>query len=332
MLKKISVIIIGVLFVSTLSVSVYAAEYKASADLELFYESSEDVGGTDDNDKFKTNQLYFTVDGEFDNNMAARLKLDGADIISSDGKDVTHKIVEEANFTTKDIGGSPVSVVFGKDEMPFGLDYDKYLNDSITHQFEIDKVWGLHVIVDFPIGNFAVAAYEHRNGSAENEVLDNLAARFKVDKILDGMLVFELSAAKEEYVDAATGIEEDESKLSAGLIFKFLDGANVNLEYISFSNKGGVDDYDPALVTVGFEYKINTVKLFARYERIIEDVASQVEENFYTGGVSCTPVKNYTFSLEVSNFNSANLSDAKDLEVAEDSLETAVLLGVRAKF
>ena len=138
-MKKMVLVVMAIALCASFAMA-EGPEIKVSGDLELFYELSDDVGGSNDGDKFKSNQLYLKFDGTFDNNMAARVILDGADIVSSDGGTVKgEKIIEEANFTCKDIGGSPVSVVFGKSEMPFGMDYDKYLNDSIAHMLEIDK-------------------------------------------------------------------------------------------------------------------------------------------------------------------------------------------------
>ena len=330
-MKKICYYTFATLYLLFSFVPAIAVEIKASADIEVFYERSDDINGVNDDDKFKTNQLYVTFDGKFEPGYFAKLKLDGADIVSSDGGNVTEKIVEEANFTISDLGGSPVTVVFGKDEMPYGLDYDKYLNDSIAHAFEIDKVWGIHGIMKLSdFGNIAVALYEHRNGSDENELTDNYTARVMMDQLIQN-LIFEVSFAGEEYVSLTEDLD-DETRYSVGIVYKFIDGVNVNFEYNSFQNRKGARDYDPSILTAGLEYKIESFKLFTRYEKIFEDTISDVEENFFMGGVSYTPTKNYTFSLEIANFNSNNLKDAADLNVTDGSLDTAIIGGIHAKF
>lgn len=331
-MRKLAVVMLAMAFLATISTLVFGSEFKASGDLELFYENSDEVVGNEDSDQFITNQLYLTIDGLFDGGLSARLKLDGADIVSSDGGEVTESIVEEANFTIENIGGSPVTLVFGKDEMPYGLDYDKYLNDPIVHAFEIDKVWGFHGIVKLTnIGNVAAGLYQHRNGSGENQIGDNVSVRLMADKLLES-LSFEVSYAREEYIDAA-GVAEDQTKYSLGMVFKFMEGANFNLEYNAIQNLKGVTDYDPALLSVGLEGRVGSnLRLYGRYEKIIEDTASDVEENFFALGVSYIPTKNYTISLEYSNFSSANLKDAADLMVADGALENSIKLGIRAKF
>ncbi len=329
-----------------------APEIKVSADLELFYELSDDVGGSNDGDKFKSNQLYLLFDGKFDNNMEARVVLDGADIVASDGKTVSgEKIIEEANFTIKHIGGSPVTLVFGKDEMPFGLDYDKYLNDHIAHNQEVDKVWGIHAILDIEgVGDFAAGSYQHRRSlgdgvtlvEADNELGDNYTAKLTVDEFVGGLKLV-LSGGAEAYGDTSTtdengvttvALRNDESRLGVGLLIDCPEErGNLNLEYISFSNKGGSPDYDPGLITIGAEYATcEKVTVWGRYEIIEDDSSADVETDFWTVGIVYAPVKGYKFLVEYSNFNSGDLKDATDLDVAKGSIEDALLVGVKAKF
>jgi hypothetical protein len=210
-------------------------ELKVTADLELFYESSDNVAGTSDSDKFKSNQLYVDFLGTFEKDLSARLKLDGADFVNGNGKLVTERVVEEANFTMKDIGGGPVTMVFGKDEMPFGLDVDKHLNDSIAHQFEIDKVWGLHGIVAIPgVGDFAAASFQHRRSlkasearvTADNETGDNYTARLTIGDAIPKVKLSVSGASQthsdievtDEAVMVTTIARENETRLGAGAI------------------------------------------------------------------------------------------------------------------
>lgn len=344
-------IVIGAVAMSGMAQDEDLPKITVEANLELFYELSDDISGEGDNDKFKSNQLYLDFQGEFDNNMAARLLLDGADIVSADGKVVTEKVVEEANFTMKEICGSPITLVFGKDEMPFGLDYDEYLNDSLAHQFELDKVWGFHGMCDIPdVGNIAAATYQHRHSlgegetrlSADNEVGDNYSAKLTIDQMTD-VLVLNISGGSETYSDlsvmddtgaVATEVRDDETRVGAGLIVKCpVRPANVNVEYIAFSNKGGDPGYDPGLLTLGVEGRISDKwTTWVRYEMIDEDTDEAVETDLWTVGVVYEAAKGYKLLVEYSNFNSANMTDATDLVVADGSLENALLLGVKARF
>ena len=323
-------------------------ELTVKADLELFYEASKDVGGHGDDDKFKSNQLYLDFVGKFDDGLAGKLKLDAADIVSSDGKVVTEKVVEEANFSARNIGGSPLTLIFGKDEMPFGLDYDKYLNDSIAHQFEIDKVWGFHGIGAIPgVGNIAAAAYQHRHAEDEemeptNETGDNYCAKLTIDKLCENLTV-KISGASESYVDVETTDEitgvtsisakDDETRWGVGAIYKIDGIGNVNVEYIAFNSLKGTPDYDPDLVTLGIQCNvIENTAIWGRYEIIGEDTPDDVETGFWSAGVKHSLLKDFYLLLEYSNFNSGDMKDAKDLKVAKASTEDAILFGVRAIF
>lgn len=314
------------------------SEIKMAADLELFYEMGKDTGGSDDSDQFKTQQLYFTVKGEFDGGREAMLKLDAADIVSGDGKVVTEKIVEEANFSLKDVGGLPLTVVFGKDEMPFGQDYDKYLTDPVVHNFEVDKVWGVNA--GLAVGKntmLEAGVYENRNGSPENQMLGNVCARFSMKNIAD-MLSFEVSGGTESYKLADDAEEDaaslkDESRASAGVICKVGKSASINVEYTAFWNCKGKQDYDPSLVTIGVESRLaEKTTGYARYEKISSDGHDDAEEDFWMVGVGYEAAKGYVLSVEYCNFTSGNLSDTSDLYVAKGKLEDTLKVGVHAMF
>lgn len=324
---------------------------KTSADLELFYENSKNISGSGVDDKIKSNQLYINVEGASEDGYKAKVMLDGADIVGSDGKVVTEKIVEVANFTVEEIAGSPVTICFGKDEQPFGLDYDKYLNDSITHQFEIDKVWGINATLAMPMNSsFAAGTYKNRHSLStgqtivndKNSLGDNVTARFMIEKLMNVLDVC-VSASSEEFADVTTtdaagvatiATKDAEQRIGAGFILNCPKGmGNINVEYVSFSNLGGNPDYNPGLWTLGMEYKVTKkVTTWGRYEIIDKDTTQSVETGFWSVGVQYSPVKNYTLMAEYSNFNSGDMSDATDLIVADGSTENALLLGVRAKF
>lgn len=343
-MRKFYSLVMGLSMIGMISNSFAQSEIKVSGDLELFYEYSKNLS-TNDDDQFKTNQLYVTFDGVWEEGLQARLKLDGADL--KDGKSVSEKVVEEANFTFKEINGSPVTLVFGKDEMPFGQDYDKYINDSLVHNFEIDKVWGINgniKITDF--GKIELGAYQHRNGSDENQLYDNLCVRLKVDNLIKNVS-FQISAGSEEYMSipavSATAttagkaevVKDDEVRLGAGFIIKFGNQGNFNFEYVTFQNQKGKPDYDPGLVTIGAQYGIaEKTKIFGRYEKILTDdePASGLEEDFFLMGINYQLGKKYTLALEYTNYNSSDLSDAKDLNVSKNSIEDSIKFGCRAKF
>ena len=319
---------------------------KIKGKAEIWVEASDDIDSNKGDSQIKANELYVTIDGKFDENVAARIKLDGADIVSSDGKVTTEKVVEEANFTFKNIGGSPVSVVLGKDEMPFGQDYDKMLSDPLVHNFEIDKVWGVNGSVALNgIGSLGGAVYYHRNSASDrtemdNEAGDNYALRLKVSEVIDNVCL-QASVAQEAYSstsstddDGVTTVatKDDETRVSVGVLVK-LAKANVAAEYVGVENRKGVPGYDPGLLSLAGDVKLtDTVKLHAKYELILEDSAEEVEEDFYAVGLECAVADGVDVFVEYLNYNSGDLKDASDLEVADGSTEDSVKVGVRGKF
>ena len=120
---------------------------------------------------------------------------------------------------------------------------------------------------------------------ASVSVVDNFALRLKVDKLVE-KLTFELSYAKEDFI--VSGVTEDQTKFSVGMVYKFMKGANINIEYNSIQDIKG-KDRDPALLTVGLEGKTGKFRMYGRYEKIIEDSAIDVEENFFAAGVAYIP-------------------------------------------
>jgi predicted porin len=263
---------------------------------------------------------------------------------------VTEKIIEEANFTVKDVVGAPVSVVLGKDEMPFGQDYDKMLSDPLVHNFEIDKVWGVHGILDIAgIGKLAAATYYHRNSvkddetrlGMDNEVGDNYCARLTVDKLISNIKA-EVSYAQESYSSISTADEttgeasvtdkDDERRISVGVAAK-AGPANVAVEYIATENRKGKVGYDPGLLSVAADVKLHEkVKVHAKYEKILEDADGGVEEDFFGGGVEFALAEQLGLFAEVLNYNSGDLKDASDLKVVDGSIETSVKIGFRGKY
>ena len=69
---------------------------------EIWLEVSDKLDSNKGDSKITANELYVTVDAKFEKDVAGRIKFDGADIVSSDGKATTEKIVEEAKAWTEE--------------------------------------------------------------------------------------------------------------------------------------------------------------------------------------------------------------------------------------
>lgn len=356
---KQTILLCGIWMVASLAVAQEAKkseiELKISGKSQLWYEQSDGIGssgvyGPTGDGKIKANNLYLTFDALYGDDMAALLKLDGADLVSREDETVSEKAVEEANYTWKHIGGSPVTLVLGKDEMPFGFDYDKWLTDPIVHNFEIDKVWGVNGKFDIAgLGWFGASTYYHRRhlddnesvSEPDNELGDNYTAKLELNKIVENLVV-ELSYAREVYsdittTDSTTGTaslseKEDETRLSGGLLYK-LGNWDLSAEYTGTSNRKGTEGYDPALLSFNVAGKLaDKIKGYARYEKILEDAQDVVEEDFFLVGIQYSPVSKFDIALEYSNYNTSDYKDASDLKVADGTLDDSIKLGITTRF
>lgn len=309
---------------------------KISGKGEIWFEYSDGVGGNKGDSRIKANELYLSFDAKYNDGVSAKVKLDGADIVSRDGKTVSEKIIEEANVTAKEVCGLPLTLTFGKDEMPFGLDHDKALTDPIVHGFEIDKVWGLNASVAIDgVGSVGAAVYYHRHSDPaddrtdnDNEIGKNLAARLTVDKLVDGLKA-QVSVATEGYSDTTDGTDvtakDDELRWSVGAVYTIEDLGKVHVEYIGTQNHKGTPGYDPGVVAVGAEGNItDKVKLHVRYEKVLEDSPGDVETDFILGSVEYAATAGVAYFVEVMNFTGAGLADTEQ--------DVSAKLGARIKF
>jgi len=219
-------------------------------------------------DKFVINALYFTVQKKLEENVATKFIIDGADM-AKESTNASHKYIEEAQIIIKNVAQLPITVVFGKDEMPFGQDYDKSLFDPLVHGIEIDRVWGLNAgykvnsLIKLEAGVWEV------DGSTNIGISENYTARLTLS-LLDNFTV-KISFANIERRDA-----KDESRVGAGIVYT-LGKTVLHGEYVGFDNP--VDIYGgfavgekPTLIGGGADvFLTDTWKVKARYEMVDDD-------------------------------------------------------------
>ena len=283
------------------------------------YPSIEDSGETG-GDVIRPEELYLQVSKKIDKGVEALLKLDGSDM-DKDGND--SKYVEEAQLIFSDLGLKGLSIVAGKDEMPFGQDYEKFFFNSITHGLEIDKVWGLHGIYNIKgLGTVAAAVFE-RARDADTKVQDSFAARATMDKLVKNLSV-EVSAARlGKDGTALAPADKDESRLSGGAVFKWRD-FTFHAEKTLIFEYENTKDYDLDVTQVGVDYKFRKFLFKVRQEIIDNDNPDPLvdgEELKLAGGA--------TYYLSDKTFVAAEFEFTK-WDIADDSKE--VLLGVKFLF
>ncbi|MDT8317743.1 MAG: porin [bacterium] len=296
-------------------------QYRSSGD--YYDDSTAEYTGVEDNgetggDVIRPEELYLQVSKKIDKGVEALLKFDGADM---DKDEDDSKYVEEAQLIFSDLGLEGLSIVAGKDEMPFGQDYDKLFFNSITHGLEIDKVWGLHGIYNINgLGTVAAAVFE-RDRAADTKVQDSFAARATMDKLVKNLSV-EVSAARLGK-DSSVATEKDESRLSGGAVFKWSDFTFYAEKTLVFEYDN-TKDYDLEVTQVGADYKFRKFLFQVRQELIDHDPPLTIGDN-----EELKVVGGATYYLSDKTFVAAELEFTK-WDVADDSEE--VLLGVKFLF
>lgn len=309
----------------------HADDVKVSGAVEIQYRSSSDKYKDKGDDKFQPEELYLQVSRELDTNIEGLLKLDGADMNKGTA---SHKYVEEAQIIFKNIGGAPVTIIAGKDEMPFGQDYEKFLLSSLTHEFEIDKVWGLHGVGKIGgFGSIAAAVFQRDpSDNADVALTDSYTAKVKMNKLVKNLSV-EASYAKKGNDDLNNPTGEDEKRMSVAAKFS-VAGLTLHAEHTAFTNYEYIDKAEPTVTQVGADYKAGDFLLKVRHEIIDCDDLGGVaaagkfdaQENQSAAGVSyfITPKAFITLEYEVVKYDT-------DLDPTKDDTKE-VLLGAKVKF
>lgn len=288
MKKKLAVM--GMIF--CMATPVMAEEVKISGSVELQYRKSSDNYSTEGGDDFKANELYIKLSKEVAENVEAMINIDGADVDNKTGSSSTHKAIEEAQIIFKNVAGKPLTLIFGKDQMPFGQDYEKFLFDSKTHGFEIDKVLGAHGIYKMEgfgsvaLGFFERARKEESDGTStekDTALTDSVAIKVKANKLIDNLSV-EVSYAKTGK-DELVALEVDESRISAAAKYK-MDALNLHAEYTSISDHENKENINLDVIQIGADFKIGNTLLKARHEMSDDDVDNNDEESRTALGAS----------------------------------------------
>ncbi len=308
-------------------------DVKISGSVEIHYRHSSDKYASKGDDELKAEELYIKFKKEIADDVVTHIKLDGADMENGKEKD-SHKYIEEAQVIFKNVADMPLDLVFGKGEMGFGQDYEKFLLSSRTHGFEVKKVWGLHGVYKVEgIGSFDLAFFErapsYDNSSdsggsytkPDTSLTDSYVVRIKADKLVENLSI-QASHAQIGKDEAAVG-EEDENRTSVAGKFK-AGSLGIHAEYTTFSDEGHVKDADLDVIQVGADYKIGKWLLKARHEMSDNDVDNDGSEEDRTAvGVSYYVSEKafMTVEWETVSYDGAGVDDKDE-----------VLVGVKFKF
>jgi len=300
------------------SKSCFAVDVTVGGDVELVYSGIriDDTVTQDKTAKFNTTCAAVTVKAKIDENTNLFIKLDVDDFVDGVSGISNDSLLEEAKFTFDNLLGTvegtmPLSVIAGKQELPFGLDKDIVISDTYTHNSGTGTY--LNGIYDFD-GDGTADKINHF-GEVDNKfgivlVAKNLLGETTKDSSKVELCVFQNDRGQD------TSNEDEKPRdngLSQSYAVKLTSKRVANLEgQVSFismhkeglhSTAGKVDNSEALSFSFDYSYKVkdandpqkdvNLVELFA--EAIVgynlENV-KDYDQNIYSFGLVVTPVKN----------------------------------------
>jgi hypothetical protein len=244
-----------------------AAEVKVGADIELVYGQytvDPAVGGADSNfAAFYTQNANIYVKMLVDENTEAMLKVDADDNADQ---------LEEAWVKFGKLGGAPVALKLGKQEVPFGMDKNPGIMYPYTHNSGTGSLL-----------NLKTASVDINQDGAINaddavphfgEVDNKFAFTFITDPIAElgtiELSVFQNSTAQGVGADADKPADNGATQSYAVRVTsKRIPGLDAEVSYINMHSEGmdgtpGETD-DSSAISVGLDYTFKPVEVFAEY-------------------------------------------------------------------
>ena len=166
--------------------------------------------------------------------------------------------IEEAYIEIREVGGTPVAIIVGKQPIPFGQNVQAmpmFNSSPLSGLQEIDEVFGLTVdLTEGLLGLFdqvELSTFETKAGDLEIGKIDGMSIR--MSKMLTEQWLLTLSHAElgNNHLDSG-----EERRTSIGLIGETEDGSLVGwVEGVLFSNNPEYPDSKFA-ITVGGQYQV----------------------------------------------------------------------------
>lgn len=276
----------------------FAAEVTVGGDIEIIYSYiTVDDGDTKDTSaKFNTTDADVNVKAVIDENTSAFIKLDVDDI---EGGAVSETaLLEEIFLTFKNINGLPLAAKVGKQEVPFGLDYDLGISDPYTHGSSGDSY--LNSVHDL-YGSDSADKVDHF-GEVDNKFGITLSSSPIDDKHEIEFCVFQNARGVDSTEEDAQPEDNGFQSYAVRVTSSRLENLKAEVSYISMHQEGAnsasrVDN--TRAVSVGAVFNMKPVKVFG--EAIIgRDLKymTDVDQNIYQIGVAVDPIEKLTLVLQ----------------------------------
>jgi hypothetical protein len=273
-------------------------------DFKVGYEgeiNSNATTSSEGRDSLNLNSSYISLNAEWKNKIRLVLTAKLEKILKDNEISFTEdfsigEFIEEAYIEIKDVGGSPIAVIVGKQPIPFGQNVQAmpiFANNPLASLQEINEVYGL--TVDLTEGLFGVfdqvevSAFETEKGDLKLGTIDGISVR--LSKILTDNILLTLSHAELGNGHLTTG---SESRSSVGLIGESNDGMLVGwVEGMYFSNN---PEYPNSKfgITVG-----GMVRVHRTTDVIVEFNYVEKELRQYAIGTRTALTESWTLGVEV---------------------------------
>ncbi|WP_127716366.1 DUF5777 family beta-barrel protein [Halobacteriovorax sp. HLS] len=206
------------------------------------------------------------------------------------------KFVEEAYIEIREVGGTPIAIIVGKQPIPFGQNVQAmpmFASNPLANLQEIDEVFGLTVdLTEGLLGLFdqvELSTFETRAGDLEIGRIDGMSIR--MSKMLTEQWLLTLSHAELGNNHLNSG---EERRTSVGLIGETEDGSLVGwVEGILFSNNPEYPNSKFA-ITVGGQYQVSESTAVVVEYNYIQDEMHEIG-----AGVKTELTRNLSVGAEV---------------------------------
>lgn len=206
------------------------------------------------------------------------------------------EFVEEAYIEIREVGGTPVAIIVGKQPIPFGQNVQAmpmFSSNPLSGLQEINEVFGLTVdLTEGLLGLFdqvELSTFETKAGDLEIGKIDGMSIR--MSKMLTEQWLLTVSHAElgNDHLDSGK-----EKRTSVGLIGETEDGSLVGwVEGVLFSNNPEYPDSKFA-ITVGGQYQVaESTAIVVEYNYV------QDEMHEIGAGVKTELTKNLSVGAEV---------------------------------
>jgi hypothetical protein len=228
------------------------------------------------------------------------------------------EFITEAYIEIKEVGGSPVAIIVGKQAIPFGQKVEEmpiFGNNPIEDLYGIDEVFGLTVKLDQGLlgllDSASISAFETESGDLSIGDINGISV--KISKELSKNIALNAGAAR---MSSDSG---DETRMTVGLIGKSDSGDLVGwVNGMLFSNNPKYPNSDFA-ITAGAKYQLTKST-----DVVVEMTYVEKEVMQYSIGTNVAVTSRITVGAEV-RYN--DYEDAKEDEIVF-GLNTRYTFGV----